>query len=68
MVPKLVAVYRALHAALTELKQTGAGISMEQDMLDHPGASTFDAGTDLLGPPAVYETEARHGLNPALAP
>lgn len=58
----LVAVYRALQTALTELKETGGGISMEQDMLDRPGASTFDAITDLLGLPAVYELEARYGI------
>lgn len=58
----LITVYRALHQVLTDLKQTGAGPSMEQDMLDNPGDSTFDAITDLLGLPAVYETEARYGL------
>lgn len=61
----LVAVYRALHAVLAELRETGGGLSMEQDMLDHPGASTFDAITDLLGLPGVYETEARYGVTGA---
>lgn len=58
----LVALYRALNAALSELRSTGAGVSMERDMLDNPGISTFDAITDLLGLPAVYEAEARYGL------
>jgi 2-methylisocitrate lyase-like PEP mutase family enzyme len=58
----LMTVYRALHTALTELKETGAGASMEQDMLDHPGAAAWDAITDLLGLPAVYETEAKYGV------
>jgi 2-methylisocitrate lyase-like PEP mutase family enzyme len=58
----LVALYRALHAALVELKETGAGLSMEQDLLARPGASTFDAITDLLGLPDVYETEAKYGV------
>ena len=58
----LLALYRALDATLTELRTTGSSLSLEQDMLDHPGASTFDAITELLGLPAVYEAEARYGV------
>jgi 2,3-dimethylmalate lyase len=64
----LMAVYRALEATLTELKQTGGGLSMEQDMLDHPEGSAFKAMTDLLGLPDVYETEARYGVSTPATP
>ena len=63
----LMAVYRALEATLTELKQTGGGVSMEQDMLDHPEGSAFQAMTDLLGLPEVYATEALYGVGSAPA-
>lgn len=62
----LVAVYRALEATLTELRQTGGGISMEQDMLERPEGSAFKAMTDLLGLPEIYATEARYGVRPSL--
>lgn len=59
----LVALYRALHDTFTQLRETGRSASLEQDMLDHPGTSTFDAITDLLGLPEIYETEARYGVS-----